>query len=405
MTRQLPEVPFTRRHSIYPAPELQELLDDGKPVVQVRAGAGKTGYLVLRFEDVRAGLADPRLRAPGSVGPQAEEYGVPAIFGAPGNLMGIDGSEHRRLRDALAPAFSARRMNAIRPRVQEIVNEMVDAIAAKGPPADLHSALSFALPVQVNCELLGVPYEDRDRFIAWADALLMAEGGDPMAGYQAWMEMSAYLGGLLAGKRAEPVGDLLSDLGARVEDGRLSEEEAVRLGAGVLVAGHETTGVQIEYAIVGLLRHPDQKDLLLAEPDLAAQAAEEALRIFPIGIGSTGHQRFAAEDMEIAGTPIPEGSFVLLCFPSAALDPDRFGADPHRFDITRKPGPHMAFGHGPHICPGTALARIELEIVLRTLVTRLPELRFAVPADEVPARKNVMTGGFVELPVTWSPQA
>lgn len=405
MPQELPEVPFARPCSIYPAPELQELLDAGEPVVTVRAGAGKTGYLVLRFEDVRAGLADPRLRAPGSVGARAEEYGVPAIFGAPGNLMGIDGAEHRRLREALAPAFSARRMNAIRPRLQEIVNEMIDEISAKGPPADLHSALSFSLPVQVNCELLGVPYEDRDRFIAWADALLMAEGGDPMAGFQAWTEMSAYLGELLAAKRAEPVGDLLSDLAARVDDGRLSEEESVRLGAGVLVAGHETTGVQIEYAIAGLLRHPDQRDQLLADPDLAAHAAEEALRLFPIGIGSTGHQRFAAEDMEIAGTAIPAGSFVLLCFPSAALDPDRFGPDPHRFDITREPGPHMAFGYGPHVCPGTALARIELELVLRALVTRLPELRFAVPADEVPARTNVMTGGFAELPVTWSPQA
>lgn len=396
---ELPVVPFHRPRVMDPSPELFELR--GR-VIEVRIGAdGPTGFLVSGFDDVRAGLLDPRLLAAGSAGPRAVEYGVPAVFTQPGNMLGMDGPEHARLRRAISPAFTGRRMERLRPRVQATVDRMLDGIAAAGPPADVHELLSLPLPMQVSTELLGVPWEDRDRFVSWSGDLLMAHGGDQTTAQAAWGNIAGYLGKLLVERRDAPAEDFLSDLAGMVREEVISEQEATMLAAGTLVAGYETTTVEIEYGIVALMRHPEQWRALRADPGLAAGVAEEVFRLHPPGVGTIGHQRWAATDLEIGGVRIPEGAFVLLCFAAAAVDPEHVGPHPQRFDVTRRSNPHMTFGYGPHHCVGASLARLELEVLFATLPGRFPDLALAVPEEELPVRAHVMTGGFAALPVTF----
>jgi cytochrome P450 len=396
MAAELPQIPFDRPAGIGSPPDV-ELLGTLGPVVRVRTPNGKSAWLLTRYDDIRFVLSDARFRAPGSIDSLAEEYGVTPLFRVAGSPMSVDGAEHRRLRAALTPAFTVRRLDALRPTVRAIVEDLLDALEQQTPPVDLHTHVSFSLPMRVLCELLGVPASAREQYSEWSNTILVAPDGDFDASAAGWEKLHDHVRELLHRKRAEPDGDLISDLAAA---DALSDGEACALAAVVLVAGLETTFVQIEYGLVALHQHPEQLAALRRDPGLAPTAVEEMLRLFPPRAVSAGFMRFLVEDVEIAGTRLPAGSCVLLSAEAAAMDPTRF-EHPDRFDIGRRFNPHMAFGHGPHHCVGAALARLELTELFAKLFVRFPEIRPVLDPVTLQVKTRQLNGGFEELSVTW----
>jgi cytochrome P450 len=261
-------------------------------------------------------------------------------------------------------------------------------------PTDLHEALSFPLPVLVICELLGVPFEDREQFRVWSHR---ASGlTDRAAATAAGGALVGYMAELVGRKRRAPGEDLLSDL-LTAEDGGLGEDSIAFIGAALLFAGHETTVARIDIGALLLMAHPDQCDLLRRDPDVVPRAVEEILRVAaPAGVGVP---RYAKADIDIGGITIRSGDAVLLTGASANRDPEAFEG-PHRFDVGRDPNPHLSFGYGPHYCIGAGLARVELREVFAALPARFPSMQPAVPLASLRIR-DTLTGGLESLPVTW----
>jgi cytochrome P450 len=306
-------------------------------------------------------------------------------------------ADHSRMRMVMNRSFSHRRMEALRPRVQAIVDELLDGLARRTAPADLHESFSFPLPVLVICELLGVPYEDREEFRRWSQGAV--DMSDRAAAFASLERLNEYIRGLIALKRRRPAEDVISDLvHARDVEGRLSEQEMVEIGAGLLFAGHETTVTRIDLGTLLLLTHPDQRAALQRDPSLGPAAVEEILRISTTTIGAV--PRYALADIEIAGVTIRAGEMVVLGLEAANRD-ERAFPDPNRFDIARERNPHVSFGHGYRFCLGAPLARIELQTALTTLFERFPTLELAVPLAQLRQRSHLLTGGLEELPVTW----
>ena len=396
MAGALPTVPVPRPYGMDPAAEFLQL--HREPVVELRRRSGGTMWLVTRVEDARRILTDPTVLVtpPGGGG---SRYGLSPLVTQ--SLFALDGPAHSRLRRLVSSAFSARRLAALRPRVQRLTDELLDAMAAARPPVDLRPHLSTALPVGVICELLGIPLEEGPSLTRWVDAALMASTEhDPDGAWRGWEQLCAYLGERLAGKRRQPGEDLLSDLAA-AQDSRpdLSEEELVGLAAVMMVAGRETTSVVIEYGLVGLLRHRDQFAALARSPELVPDAVEEILRYYPPTAGDAGTVRFATADITVGDTVIPAGSVIMISFRAV---PDAGQLDSlARLDVHRGGTPNLIFGHGPHHCLGAALARMELETVFREVPARFPDLRLAVPVEALRPRLHVVTGGIEEIPLTW----
>jgi len=265
------------------------------------------------------------------------------------------------------------------------------------PPADLHDALSMPLPVLVICELLGVPYEDRDRFRQWSDeASHMWDRPRAAAALQA---LHGYMGGLVRRRRENRREDVISDLlNAADEEPGLSEQGVAQVSAGLLFAGHETTMGRLDLGALLLMTHREQRRALEGDASLVDSAVEEVLRVSVPGQGLA--PRYAAADLEVGGVLVRAGDLVLLGVGAANRD-ERAFADPERFDVRRRQNQHVSFGHGSHFCIGAGLARVELQIALGTLVRRFPTLELAVPADRLRLRDDLLTGGLVGLPVTW----
>ena len=368
-----------------------------EPMTRIRMPYGGVGWLATRYEDVRAINADPRL----SRSATRDRDDVPRMTRDENyrpSIINTDPPDHTRLRRLVAKAFTARRMEALRPRVQELVATAIDGMIAQGPPADLVAHLALPLPIGVICELLGVPYEDRDRFRAWSDAVLSTTALSPEEIQRAYHELGGYLAGLVARRREEPTDDLLGTLVvARDEGDRLSEEELVVFGITLLVAGHETTANQLGNFVYTLLTHPGQLDVLYRKPDLVPQAVEELLRFIPLGMGA-GFPRIATEDVEIGGVTVRAGEAVFVSSISANRDSAVFD-DPDRLDITRTDNAHLAFGHGVHRCIGAELGRMELKLAYPALVRRFPEMRLAVDPAELTFRKRSIVYGVESLPV------
>ncbi|MFD9864900.1 cytochrome P450 family protein [Streptomyces alboflavus] len=325
-------------------------------------------YLIVGYEEARAALADPRLaKSAATVGvllPEEEALGT--------NLLMADPPQHTRLRKLIAREFTARRVEALRPRIQEITEGLLDEMLAAGDRADLIEAFAFPLPMTVICELLGVPDIDRAEFRRMSNDVVAPPTVEVWN--TALADMAAYLDALIEAKRAAAPGEDL--LGALIrttaEDGdRLSAGELRAMAFLLLVAGHETTVSLIAGAVHALLTHPGQLAELRADMGLLDGAVEEALR--HEGPVANATHRFAAEPFEIGGTVIPAGSAVIVSLAGADRDPDRFPA-PDDFDIHRAPRGHMAFGHGIHFCLGAPLARIEGKVALRSLLERCPDL-------------------------------
>ncbi|MEU5241802.1 cytochrome P450 [Streptomyces lydicus] len=367
------------------------------PVHRVRVPNGPDVWLVVGHEAVRGALTDPRLsknwRASGQLGPAGEES---ALFT---NMLDADPPHHTRLRKLVAKEFTARRVEGLRPRVQQITDELLDAmLAAPDGRADLVEALAFPLPMTVICELIGVPAMDREAFRGWSNELVAPTGEE--AAYAATVAMSDYLVGLIEARRKDPGEGLLSDLiRTSDEDGdQLSREELVGTAFLLLVAGHETTVSLLSNGVRALLQHPAQLAALRADFSLLDNAVEEMLRYD--GPVETATWRFSSEPVEIGGTLIPAGETILVALASASRDPERYSAADD-FDITRDARGHAAFGHGIHFCLGAPLARLEARVALRSLLERCPDLALDVDPGALTWRTGMLIRGTEQLPVRW----
>ncbi|GHJ35664.1 cytochrome P450 [Streptomyces sp. TS71-3] len=359
------------------------------PVHRVRLPGGAPGWLVVGYEAVRAALVDPRLSKEWANASPALGLGTVA---SGRHMLSSDPPHHTRLRGLVGRAFTPRHAKALGPRVQEVTDELLDALlAGPGDTADLVEALAFPLPIAVICELLGVPAADREAIREWSRKATRFE--------DARLSTTRYLTALVEEKRGHPGDDLLSELiGITERDGdRLDDGELLGMAWLLLVAGHETTVNLIANAVLTLLVHPEQLAALRAAPDLVDHAIEEVLR-YQSPVETTTY-RFTTEPVTIGGTRVPGGGeLVLLALGDAGRDPERF-ACPGEFDIRRDTRGHLAFGHGIHNCLGASLARLEARTALRTLLERCPDLRLDGRPEDVVWRSGLLIRGPEQLPV------
>ncbi|MGJ6965855.1 cytochrome P450 [Streptosporangium sp. G11] len=381
-----------RRREFDPDPELAAVRE--QPGLQrVPTPYGREAWLVTRYDDVRDVLRNAELFSYGSgiaLPPMSEEQARRLRAGA---LLMMDPPDHTRLRRMLTPEFTMRRIRRLEPRVREIVADHLDAMERTGAPADLISEFATPIPSLVICELLGVPYKDREAFQARTRSILDFNQ-PPEARGKAQMEASMYMAELVGRARVEPGEDLLGMLVREHGDG-ISDDELAGIGGLLLVAGHETTASMIGLGTLALLRHPDQLDLVRADPDRVGGMVEELLRW--LTIIHQGATKVASADTEIAGVPIAKGDVVVVSLPAANRDP-ALAEDPDRFDIQRPDMPHVAFGYGAHHCIGAPLARMEMRIAFPALFDRFPGLR---EAGEPEFRSFNVVYGLTTFPVAW----
>ena len=363
-------------------------------------------WFVTRYEDAAAVLLDderfvrdPRLAlTPEEL--EAREAFPLALEAIENHMLNRDGDDHRRLRRLVTKAFTPRMVERLRPRIQAIADELLDAVSSKGE-MDLSAAYAFPLPITVIAELLGVPTEDQDRFREWSDAVItpVISEEELERFFEQMGEFVAYLTDLFAARRAEPRDDLISALlAARDDDDALTENEVFGTVVLLIVAGHETTVGLIGNAVLNLLSQPAELERVRADPSLLPAAIEEALRYE--GPVERTLYRWASTDVELGGQTIRKGEGVIAIVNAADRDHNRF-PDADRFDVTRNDKRHLAFGRGSHFCLGAPLARLEAEIALETLFRRLPGLRLAVPRTELAWRPTPGFRRLVALPVAW----
>ncbi|MEV7904720.1 cytochrome P450 [Streptomyces anulatus] len=401
---ELPVLP-TDRHTGCPfdPPAALTALSD-RPVRRLRYADGHVGRLVTGHAAARAVLADPRFSS------RYELLHLPMpMEGAPGELppapvgdiLGLDAPEHTRYRRLLAGRFTVRRMRQLTGRIERFTADCLDAMEQAGTTADLVEAFARPVPTLVICELLGVPYADRGRFLGLVE-VIFDQAADAGARDEAYAGLLRYVGELVLAKRAEPTDDLLSDLASPGLDASgLSDEELAGIGGLLLAAGLDTTANMLGLGVFALLADPGQQAALRADPDLAGPAAEELLRYLSV---ADPLLRSALEDVEVEGELIRAGETVTVSVQAANRDPRRF-PDPDRLDIRRRATGHLSFGHGPHQCLGQQLARVEMTVALPALFARFPALRLAVPPGEVPLRERSSIYGVVSLPVAWGEEA
>ncbi|MBE1493713.1 cytochrome P450 [Amycolatopsis lexingtonensis] len=399
-TTDAPRLPFERPNVLEIAPLFSVLRREG-PVVGVTTPAGDPAWLVTGFEEVRAVFTDPRFGRSHPAPETASTLSDAAILSRPQGDHETEHVEHARMRKLLVPAFSANRIRRLAGHVQELADGCFDAMErarADGGPVDLHEHLSFPLPVLVICELLGVPYEDRETFRVLSDRMGRMDIG---TGAEAALdEFAGYMGRLAEAKRREPGEDVVSDLvRAQADDPAFGDDDLARLAAGLLFAGHETTSNRIDLGALYLLTDLARRDALAADPEGRVHGVvEEILRLSaPSGLGVL---RYAHDDVELGGVRIARGDAVVLAIAAANRDEKVF-PDPGAFDPGRKPNSHVAFAYGGWFCIGASLARTELRVVFGSLFRRFPGLRLAVDVDELRIRTNRVTGGVDRVPVLW----
>ncbi|MFF4548331.1 cytochrome P450 [Streptomyces sp. NPDC001435] len=389
-------------HSVYAH------LRDTAPVCPMRPPHGNETYLITRYEDARAALSDPRLSKDmyGAMDAYRRIFGDSSVA-LDDNMLNSDAPKHTRLRRLVNSAFTPRRVEALRPKIQEIVGSLLDECPAK-KPFDLLPAFAFPLPIIVICDLLGVPPQERSRMQNLSSTVAQSGFDEEAkrAQQKAEEDLHAYFTELIAAKRSRPGDDLLSALiAARDDDGGLTESELVSTAFLLMFAGHKTTAYLIGNSVHHLLSHPDQLRAVRENPDLIRAAVEELVRYD--GSVETATFRYATEDVEYGETRIPKGALVQIALISANRDPLKFDA-PDRLDVMR-PGnaqdAHLGFGHGSHYCLGAPLARLETQLALTILFDRFPGMRPAEPRGEArwlevpfPAFR-----GLAELPVVLEP--
>jgi cytochrome P450 len=365
-----------------------------RPLCRMLFPDGHVGWLATGHAEVREVLADRRfssryelLHLPYSI-PGADE--LPAA--APGDLSGVDAPHHTRYRKLLAGKFTVRRMRQLADRTAQVTADTLDAMERHGPPLDLVTAYAQPIPALLICEMLGVPYEDRQQFQDHAQTVTGLNATMEERG-QAWLAVTEYIDRLARAKRTDPTDDILSDM----TESDLADDELAGLGSFLLGAGLDTTANMLGLGVFALLQHPEQLAAWRAEPELSDTAVEELMRylsITPIGA------RAALEDVEIGGQLIKAGETVTLSIQAANRDPLRF-AHPDVLDIRRNAGGQLGFGFGAHQCLGQHLARMEMRVAFPALLSRFPTLRLAQPADTVPLRSDCDIYGVYRLQVAW----
>lgn len=392
------EVPFVLpivREGLDPVAELSALRNE-ETFAQLQIPDGPNAWLLTRYDDVRAVLGDPRFST--DFAALASISGM-EIFASsdPGGLGMADPPDHTRLRKMLTPEFTMRRLRRLIPRIETIVDERLDAMGNAGTPVDLAALFSVPIPSLVICELLGVPYEDRDEFQERSSNRFEVLG-DFESSLAAIQESLGYLGGLVAKERANPGEGLLGML-VREHGDDITDAELAGLADGVLTGGHETTASMLSLGALVLLQNPDYVTVMRSEGDQVDGVVDELLRL--LSVVQVPFPRLAKEDLEISGQKIAKGE-VVVCSLSAANRDSVLGANMDAFDPRRKiASSHLAFGYGIHRCVGAELGRLEMRIAYPKLFTRFPGLRLDVPLDEVAYKMFSIVYGVSSLPVAW----
>jgi cytochrome P450 len=386
--------------AIEPPPEWEQLRQQC-PVAHVRLPSGDQASLLTRYDDVKQVLADPRFTRTAEDAARVSDSESGGVFNSEmANALPQSGDAHQRWRRMITKWFTAKRMNALRPGIEAMAEQLVDEMVKQGKPADLKASLGFPLPVWVICDLLGVPESDRDRFAYWSDTLLNLTRYEQAEIDTAQAEFVAYMAGHIAAKRVEPGDDLLSELitGTDSAGERMTDRMLVATGMGLLVAGHETTANMIGKMMAMLLSDRSRWEQLLADPSLVRTAVEESLR-YDANAGF-GMIRYLTEDVEVSDGLLPAGTTAVCSMASANRDEAVFD-EAAAMDLTRSPNLHLSFGAGPHSCIGQPLARAELQVVLEVLLRRLPTLELAVAVEELRPVEGLAVGGLREVPVRW----
>lgn len=389
--------PFHEPEGLEVHPEYNRLRDAGELGRILMPYGGET-WLATSWTDVAAVMVDPRFKRQATWGKDVPRT-TPLIQSDPSMLF-MDPPDHTRLRKLIASALTTRRMEALRPRAQEIVDDMLDKMIEKGPPAELMEDFALPLPIMMICELLGVPVSDQGLFRKWSDQLL-SNGAYPLETVVASAQsLKDYLSSLIAERRVSDTDDILGLLvRSRDSEDRLSEEELVQFGVTLLVAGYETTANEIGNSIYTLLTNPAKLEELKSDLSLIPNAVDELLRYIPLG-NQASWVRMAVEDVELSGNLVKAGETISIQTTSANSDPAVFD-HPEELDFHREQNPHMSLGHGAHHCMGAQLVRVEMQTALHSLLTRLPDLRFAVPVEEVKFQKGRLVRGLEALPLAW----
>jgi cytochrome P450 len=389
-------------HKADPFPFYERLRAD-EPVKAFRLREGQSAWLLTRYDDVTAALKDERLvknkHAVLTPSQRREHVWTPALFRPLlRNMLDVDPPDHTRLRSLVQKAFTPRLVEQMRPRVEALATSMLDQ-AIPGGKFDLIESYALPIPTTIIADMLGVPAADQQRFHRWSTTIVTTPPSSlgMLRAMPAVWQFLRYIRRFVQLRRAEPQADLTSAL-VRVEEagGTLSEDELVAMIFLLLVAGHETTVNLIGNGVLALLDHPEQFDRLRSDPGLIEPAVEEMLRFAsPV---ETATERYAREDISLAGKAIPRGSLVFAAIASANRDEQVF-PDPNQLDITRDPNRHLSFGLGPHYCLGAALARLEAQVALQRLVQCTKTIELAIPRQEVVWRRSLVLRGVKSLPV------
>ncbi|MDA2813724.1 cytochrome P450 [Nocardiopsis sp. RSe5-2] len=392
--------PFPSDHPLTPAPALAEARKGGAPV-RVRLPFGDPAWLVTRYEDAKDVLSSPRF------GRDAERAGIPEertarigpIDVSNRTIMNMDPPRHTQVRGLVGKVFTPRRVERLRPWTRGVADRLVQGMRDQGPPGDLVRDLALPLPIEVICELLGVPSSDRHSFHAWSDAFLSTTDSTPERVQENQARIDAYLADMVTLRRDDPDGGLVGALAREHYEGsRLNEEELLGLLRALLIAGHETTASLVPGFFYLLLKE-DGFARLVTDPGLVPGAVEELLRLVPL-IRPGSFTRYALEDAEVGGVRVPAGDQVIVELSAANRDPEAF-AEPDRLDFERGRTPHLAFGHGIHHCVGASLARMELQVALEAMAEGLPGLRPATPLEELRWNEERFVRSTEAFPVTW----
>lgn len=373
-------------------------LRENEPFSKVQLPYGDEAWLLVRYDDNRAALGDARFsRAEAVVRDVPRKH--PQKVGA--LLTDLDPPEHTRLRRLIAKAFTVQQVERMRARAQQITETLLDDLEKAGGPADLASSYAVPFPGLMICELIGVPYDERDQFQELVAAFMSVTALTNEQRQAKLGLLADYVARLAVQRRETPGDDLLSALIiARDEQDRLTEDELVQLTLLILAAGFESTASQIVNFTYTLFNHPDQLALLRSQPELMPGAIDELMRWVPLLVTADTMPRYALVDVELPNGTVPAGEPVLFAKHAANRDPRRYD-DPERLDLTRDAQGHLGFGHGAHHCLGAPLARMDLQVGMSALLTRFPTLRLAVPPEDLEWKSGLAVRGPVALPVTW----
>lgn len=373
-------------------------------MARARIWDGSTPWLVTRYADQHALLTDQRLSI------DEKRAGYPHMTRGrsvsaqhtPPLITNTDAPEHTQMRRTVNLPFTVKRVEAMRPRLQELVDGLLDEMLAGPGPVDLVQAFALPVPTIVITEMLGMDYGNREDFQHASHTLVSHDATD-----EEHAAAGAVLGGHVAAameaKMAEPADDVMSELAARVKAGEMTMRGALSMSTAILIAGHETSASMISLGTLALLRNPDQLAYfrsIVDDPKAVAGAVEELLRY--LSIVHTGVRRIANEDIQVGADVIRKDEGLILDVAAANWDPAQY-PEPDRLDLTRSARSHHAFGYGAHQCLGQTLARVELQVAFRALVSRVPDLRLAVPAEDVDFAFEGVAYGLHSLPVTWGP--